>query len=426
MRRNPIFLCCLILFAASLEAFGSPQLVTDTMTESTLEETSGTVLQTYTGGQSLEIIEGEPLKGAVSFEVRPGKKTGPRQVLRHRDDMEPLYLYLLRHLIVKFDKEDTSRIVPDQIFQNEVSNKNLMKVLAAWNELAKLSALHQMEASIFSMFVTYTDHTMVEIDKVVVEPGPVFFEGSGGPVGSGEELVDVLSSQMSKALRLPQYPVQETDYHRAQNDEANILRHNVLGEPLRVVGISEEFEQFLLTSVQQELTQAGYQLDYAWFYGSRVLPRTLAVERFGPQIEALGLSLPTKTGHISLNSVREGGLTKLSDIEVLLMTSPLKDIPENQRVPEEAVMPMVRSTLNQLTRQFHIGLKVINVAETPADPLQAFLHIAKNQVGRGWLPMPNAYVNIFKPQAAPACTEVLVDPKQQIYSFFKSLVRKQN
>lgn len=412
----------LIFGAVSLQAWGNQQLVTESMTELSLEESSQSALQTFTGGQSLRHIDGELLKRAISFEVRPGKPVGPRQVLRQRQGLEPLYHYLLRHLIVKFDKQDTSRVVPDQISQYPVSDENLIKVLEAWNEMARFSNRHNLETSIFSLFVSYKDPTKVVVDKVVVEPGPTFFKGPNSPVSGVEELVEILASQMSSALKLPQYPLLVTDYNDAQDDETNILRHNVLGEPLRVVGINQEFEDFLLDVVKTELNSLGYQLDYAWFYGSRVLPRTLAVERFGPQIKALGLELPTKTGHISLDSVREGGLTKLSDIEVLLMTSPLQGVSIDRRIPEDKVMPLVRSALNQSTRQFHIGLKVINTPKPVSDSLQAFLHIAKSQVGRGWLPMPNAYVNFYQPQTSPECTELLVDPKVQIYNFFKELV----
>lgn len=393
-------------------------LQTELMSESRIPGTHF-FIQHYSESSSLALLA--PFVVTSNFEFLYGQNTGNGTITRDRHNIEPLYEYLLRHLIVKFSKDSGSSFEPDLVDQNSISNQNLEKVMAALNELQQQEL--DQEKSVFSVFIRYTDETRTEIQRVFVERGPVFFNGTIPRYDNPHEMVVNLSEQMTRALTLPSYPTRSTSHEEAQLNPNNVERTNILGESSRITGIDEEFEQFLSHFFQEEINSIGLELQYGFFYGSRVIPRGLAVDRFGPHIESLGLSLPTNTGIIQHTDVREGGLTKLSDIEIYLVAYDHSGRFSVEQ--EEEILLRLRQKLNETTRRFHFGLKIAVSDIRFSNSLEAFFYLAERQIGRSWLPLPNAYSPFYPNSPVESCELALQNRGPQILEFFQSLVRQQ-
>lgn len=309
---------------------------------------------------------------------------------RDRKNLESVAEYMLRQLILHINHKNLTEVLFDRNLDEASKEKNQLKIFRAIQEIRQ----SHLPANSFNTFVRYKDAHKTEIAEIVYEL-PISKQAAEAPPKDIPAMIGEIAQEISRTLKSGHYPLKTISYRDVQKNHQNILRPNMAGRNVRVAGVDQNYEDFILKNVQQDLAKKGFELVEAYYFGSRVMTRVelLKIE------PAMSENLSLKKGQIPKNVVREGGLTNTSDLELFLVVKPLSTQPDIALdILDEFQLDLrdqIRAELNKISREYSLGMKVL-VVKKDSQAKEHFTAIQHELVTKkNWLSSPEQYSRFY-------------------------------
>lgn len=163
-------------------------------------------------------------------------------------------------------------------------------------------------------------------------------------------------------------------FEQTQQRKDFIERITLTNEAVRVCGITKDIEQHVVEKLKTYLAENGMTPLEMFFFGSRVMPRTELIVR-DPLLDGV---LPVAGRGVMKNTVRISGLTRISDLEIMLIFSSEQTL---EFYALKAIGKRFRRYLEQSFRDFPVSVKFIqaNKDDNLADP---FAFVSKCRLER--------------------------------------------
>jgi hypothetical protein len=248
-------------------------------------------------------------------------------------------------------------------------DETLNRLWRAVTDLHRLPGFAGAEISPLDLLVTYADETLTRVKEFSLDPGRTFaFRPAGAEYAGAAAMVENFAAQISGLVRAGFNPQAAVSFADVQREKSFILRQSEAGRKIRIAGVQSPLEKLIAATAEKAFAELGYKLVKAYFWGSRVMPRT-EVARLDRRFVQ-----PLAVGGEPISRVRSGGFTKASDLELWFLVLPVTD---PGRVTGEwlenlgnELSTVVQGKIQRLTRQVTFDSSTIVVlppAAAPAD-----------------------------------------------------------
>lgn len=320
--------------------------------------------------------------------------------------------FLMRHLALQINAKDMTTVELDRTTLDISSDPNIRILFEFYQKILNDSGGLYL-VSPFNVFVQYSNSEKTRIDRIFVDPSMPIIEPLRVHWQSQLEMVQEIGHQISRVLKTGQYKIHVSYFDKSQKNLTYLLRTNEEGRSVRVVGVDQNFEQFLLQKIKVSVADMHYELKDAYYFGSRVMTRDKIIE-LNPEIAQ---KFPVQKGMLVKNSVRERGLTNISDLELFLVVTPSKFIghlsSEEIHELQTKIRDSIRVDLNSATRRFPFGLKVL--IDSGGESFQQIQNYLVNY--KKWIVSSEQYVRFYsdssKVKPAPYCKDILLEARAQ-------------
>ncbi|MBX2986869.1 MAG: hypothetical protein KF802_03140 [Bdellovibrionaceae bacterium] len=357
------------------------------------------------------LVLAEEADGAARWDKARRDSRATYQVLEHRFthpagfysvkkrvEGETLAEFFFRYRVYSLDGQSGEAIISRLAKDVLTHDARVRQVMKATMEMIR--AIQQdpsigLSLSPHNIMVSYADDSRSQVKAVTlidVGLGPRAGRRYRDFTHEMQYLEEGLSS-VNMDMRLGRDHLKKRTFHQVQEDRRQLKGVNVAGRELRVAGLTSEVHTLLMGTIAEVLRRRpGLSLRGGFFYGSRVMPRSEVNAQSGTQ-------MPVADDGVQKNSVREGGLTTISDLETLV----LLDAPRELSYDElNDIRTEFRQKFTARFMGFPIGIRFFS---KPADAAYAtdFDWVKAIQAERQYIPAPEQYLEFKKVQTAPAC-----------------------
>lgn len=276
--------------------------------------------------------------------------------LEKKSRSESLAEFLFRARVFKLSRDGKKVLIDEEWVDN-----NREELLSLWENWLLMKPL----TSPLNLSITYRDDNMTQIDEV----------RSIAPVARGDELLQDLDSMMAYLkMSLPQIQSELNRGHQPKTksfqecqEPYSMRRATMAGEELTICEMTKEIETMLMSHLLYTLENYDASLESVLYFGSRVMPRSELIKRQ----PILKKTLPIHDDGVIKNSVRVGGLTSISDLEIAVLirsksTFSMDDL--------KTMSKDFRASFAKKFRRFPISIKLIpldedEIYDSPFDPV---------------------------------------------------------
>lgn len=189
-----------------------------------------------------------------------------------------------------------------------------------------------------------------ESDLLQLRPGL----GSQSPVALRGYILQTLVEV--RALFASGYEPVTLTFDEVQKQQAFEKKISLTGEEIRICGLTREAEQLILEHLSQLLRKYDMCPQHAFYFGSRVMPRSELVKR-DPN---LAKTMPLDEKGVKKDRVRVRGLTAISDLEIMVIASSKKTFELNDLMH---IKREFKSEFAKVFRDFPMSLRFLVVDE---------------------------------------------------------------
>jgi hypothetical protein len=264
---------------------------------------------------------------------------------------ETVAAFLIRQDVFEVNKDGSGlRALPITSQKTQVA---LNKVGAAIEKMLRLQREGSVPAVSLSpnnIMVTYDDEFQTRVkDVILVDLGPSASKSTEFlPIKTMADYLSYSLQRMNGYLKEGLADIHSVTFAEAQKDSRSLMGRTQKGDDLRVYGLTDEILVYVTNEIRQTLDDPQAKL---YFYGSRVMPRTEVIKRDDEARKRWDLF----DDGVNKESIRTSGITRLSDLDVLIVTQKRFTDLETQNQIRRSLQSKLRENVRTMPLSLYIA-----------------------------------------------------------------------
>ncbi|MCB0411755.1 MAG: hypothetical protein KDD22_04475 [Bdellovibrionales bacterium] len=303
---------------------------------------------------------------------------------------ETLGEFFFRYRVLKLNSEGKAYI-NEHALNDLQSSPSFLKVKSAILEVIRIIQAHPeigLSLSPHNIIVSYKNEMNSEVTEVsLIDVGlsPRAGQRYHSMTNFREYLEEAVLS-VNKDIALSRTHLSITTFDEAQTNFDFLIGENLMGSKIRISGLTSKTYEIIRAALAKVLEKHQLHLSGGFFYGSRVMPRSIVNKRSSA-------NLPVLDDGVDKSYVRNSGLTTISDLEMIVVIDNAQDSSvEYLRQLKAELLALVEPQM----RLFPVGIRFINLHEKNKSHISAQASAQEFMTSRGYELSKHQFISLAK------------------------------